>query len=165
MLTDKGRPFTLRPYQKECVAEAQKRNVLCALPVGSGKTVIAAELIQQTLEREERKKVVFLAPYGELAVQQWRLFLRQIDLLHCGEDGTIREDAQPEELARWRLGLCVGSSSGALESMTTPWWSAFHECQFIVMTPAQACPEFERGIRYPIADPVSPRTALSLRRR
>lgn len=156
MLTKEGESLTLRPYQIECVEETNKRNVLCALPVGSGKTVIAAELIQQTLEREERKKVVFLAPYGELAVQQWRLFRRQIDDLHCGEDVTTQEDASPEELARWRLGLCVGASSGAFENLTTPWRRAFHECQFIVMTPAQACPEFERGIRDPIVDPVAP---------
>ena len=44
MLTDDGLPFTLRTYQEECVGVAKKQNVLCALPVGSGKTVIAAEV-------------------------------------------------------------------------------------------------------------------------
>ena len=74
MLIDGSKPLALRPYQAECAAEVLRRNVLCALPVGSGKTVIAAEVVHQALAANDTKKVVFLAPYGELARQQYFLF-------------------------------------------------------------------------------------------
>ena len=131
------------------------------------------------------KKVVFLAPYGPLARQQWKLFLRQIDRLHTGDvrchplfhtpytlplrptacssttkcstadrslsgahslqqEGTTKDNALPEERARWRVGLCVGGSSGTFGHLTTDWSSVFGEFQFLVMTPAQ----FEKALMH-----------------
>eukprot|EP00966_Prymnesium_polylepis_P013752 317219-Prymnesium_polylepis.1 len=43
MLINGSRPLVLRDYQTQCADAIIARNVLCALPVGSGKTVIAAE--------------------------------------------------------------------------------------------------------------------------
>ena len=69
MLIDAGRPLVLRPYQVKCVDALEKRNLICALPVGSGKTVIGAEATQRTLAKHNNKKVVFLVPYRQLAKQ------------------------------------------------------------------------------------------------
>ena len=55
-----GRPFQLHDYQLRCCASAEKQNIICALPVGSGKTVIAAEVISRTLDVEAMKKIIFV---------------------------------------------------------------------------------------------------------
>ena len=128
MLLDGSKPLVLRPYQSECAAECAHRNVLCALPVGSGKTVVAAEVISQALAAHDEKKVVFLAPYGQLALQQFLLLLRQIDRLHAGENMNPKADLTPAERARWRAGLVVGQSLG---EATSSWRSAFIDFQLL----------------------------------
>lgn len=61
----------LRPYQIDAIAQLDaavangSRAPLMVLPTGSGKTVIAAELIR----RHERKQCLFLAPRRELVFQ------------------------------------------------------------------------------------------------
>jgi ERCC4-related helicase len=140
VLLDGGRPFELRPYQSACVDLVKTRNILCALPVGSGKTVIAAEVVQRMLSEERERKAVFLAPYGHLALQQFQLLLRLIDRLHTGEDVSAKPDATAAELARWRAGLVVGIE----EQRTMPWQRCFAECQLLVMTPAL----FERALQH-----------------
>ena len=48
--------------------------------------MIAAERIRLTLEAEETKKVIFLAPYSALARQQASLLLRHVGKLHLQQD-------------------------------------------------------------------------------
>ena len=45
-------PFPLRDYQRAAVDEAERRNIICVLPTNSGKTVIAAALIERKLRLE-----------------------------------------------------------------------------------------------------------------
>ena len=139
-----GEPFELFPHQKVCAKLAMTKNLICAQPTGDGKTIIAADVIRQTLEVEEEKKVVFLAPYGALAQQQYQVFRRHIDRLHVGDDVTPNEDASEAELARWRIGLCVGAGSGAIPELSTDYRDACRECQLLVMTPAL----FERALTH-----------------
>lgn len=54
-------PWGLRDYQKAAADAAERRNLLVVLPTNSGKTLIAAELVRRTLEREPRRKIVFAA--------------------------------------------------------------------------------------------------------
>ena len=131
-----GEPFELRPHQLECATLAMQENIICAQPTGDGKTIIAADVIRQTLQVEETRKVVFLAPYGALAQQQYFVFTRHIERLHIGDDVTPKEDASEAELARWRIGLCAGGDSGVVPELATEWRFAFKECQLLVMTPA-----------------------------
>ena len=101
------RPFILRDYQRDCVDEVQRRNVLAVLPTNSGKTVIAAERIRLTLEAEETKKVIFLAPYSALARQQASLLLRHVGKLHLQQDDAAaaeRTDARGGS-ASWSAGF------------------------------------------------------------
>ena len=126
------RPFQLRDYQRDCIEEIERRNVIVVLPTNSGKTVIAAEAIRLTLQREEVRKVVFLAPYAALARQQAALLLRHIEPLHLKEDERAAADRQA---ARWRLGLVVGGMpDGGDEAGLLPWSRAFEEAQCLVMT-------------------------------
>jgi superfamily II DNA or RNA helicase len=66
----------LRPYQNEVIARAaqSKRPLLC-LPTGSGKTVVASEIIR----RAENKHVVFLAHRREL-IRQTQTKLAEFDV-------------------------------------------------------------------------------------
>src|SRR5437867_1566491 len=62
-----GMTISLRPYQAKAVAEiaaAEQRRLMLVAPTGSGKTVIAAEVI-----REAGAHVLFLAHRRELIFQ------------------------------------------------------------------------------------------------
>jgi len=72
--TRKAEPMTLRDYQLETISQidsslAGKRakKVLVVLPTGSGKTVIAAEIIRRAVD--DGKRVIFLAHRRELVLQ------------------------------------------------------------------------------------------------
>ena len=71
-------PHPLRHYQVEAVAEAERRNIICVLPTNSGKTVIAAALIEKMLRSENdegglARKMLFVVTTRELAEQQARV--------------------------------------------------------------------------------------------
>ena len=63
---------TLRPYQSEVVEAVEQiiprtiARVLLVAPTGSGKTVIASEVIKRAVERY--KRVLFLANHGVIVV-------------------------------------------------------------------------------------------------
>ena len=125
-------PFQLREYQREGVEIVKHRNAIVVLPTNSGKTVIAAEQIRLTLQREEKRKVIFLAPYAALARQQAELLLRHVEQLHLKEDERA---AAERTAARWRLGLVIGGMHDeGDEAGLLPWFRAFDECQCLVMT-------------------------------
>lgn len=104
-------PHPLRDYQKAAVAEAEKRNIICALPTNSGKTVIAAALIEKVLHTEnaeggESRRILFVVPTRELAYQQERVLLEQIPILKS-------DDTDDDHVcAQWRLGMLIGASEG-----------------------------------------------------
>lgn len=92
----------LRDYQLETIekiestlAGEEAQRVLVVLPTGSGKTVIAAELIGRALDRNER--VVFLAHRREL-VHQCSDKLDRFGILHgiimAGEKPSFLPDVQ-----------------------------------------------------------------------
>jgi ERCC4-related helicase len=63
----------MRSYQQELFEECQKHNVICVLPTGSGKTLIAANMIKYTLEKSNNPKstyAVFLVCTSPLVDQQ-----------------------------------------------------------------------------------------------
>ena len=100
--------FPLRDYQKAAVDEAEQRNILCVLPTNSGKTVIAAALIEKMLRKENAegglaRKMLFVVTTRELARQQARVLQEQIPLLkQTLDDGDAAGDSA------WRLGMLIG---------------------------------------------------------
>ena len=60
----------LRPYQSRIVDAIQHVNAIVKMPTGSGKTVVAAALIQRKLEQSNRTRILFLVPTRELVNQQ-----------------------------------------------------------------------------------------------
>ncbi|KAK3611678.1 hypothetical protein CHS0354_012048 [Potamilus streckersoni] len=66
--------FTLREYQKELAKPAiEGKNVIIVSPTSSGKTIVAAEVIQKHFERKRHReitKVIFLVNQVQLANQQ-----------------------------------------------------------------------------------------------
>ena len=86
----------------------------------------------RTLQEEETKKVVFLAPKKALALQQARLLLRHIGQLRTDE--ICRRDGSD---ARWRLGVSCGNALyDSSDDLLVHWRHVFYECQLAVMTPA-----------------------------
>ncbi|KAL9655220.1 hypothetical protein ABK040_008995 [Willaertia magna] len=59
-----------REYQKELIQNCRKQNTIIVAPTGAGKTFIAALIIQEALQSNPNKKVVFLATQVPLVVQQ-----------------------------------------------------------------------------------------------
>ena len=68
--------LTLRVYQQRVVDSVGGQNAIIKMPTGSGKTFVAAELIQQRLSKSDReeptngKKALFLVPSVRLVEQQ-----------------------------------------------------------------------------------------------
>ena len=81
-----------RAYQEEVFLHAQRSNVIAALDTGSGKTFIAALLIQWVSSlpssQEDGKKVVFLVPKVPLVDQQCDFLEAQTPLRIRGYKGA-----------------------------------------------------------------------------
>jgi len=60
----------LRSYQKECVAQAIKKNTVVCLKTGLGKTLIAVKVIDHFLDLKQQQKILFLVPTKALVKQQ-----------------------------------------------------------------------------------------------
>jgi hypothetical protein len=125
----------LRPYQQDAVTAFQtgtgEHNMVVIMPTNSGKTIIAAEVMAQTLDAEPEKMVVFLAPRGNLVEQQADRLLQYDGRLRPGPD-----DASP----RRRLCVCCGG----LPDASVRWDVAARGCQVIVSTPDL----FERALMH-----------------
>ena len=112
-------PHPLRDYQRAAVAEAERRNIICALPTNSGKTVIAAALIEKMLRSENDagglgRKMLFVVTTRELAEQQARVLLEQIPMLKTPQDGDAQCDSA------WHLGMLIGSGTDESDVATRP---------------------------------------------
>jgi superfamily II DNA or RNA helicase len=86
----------LRPYQVEAI-EATRRaaaqgSVILQLPTGSGKTVIAGDIVKRALAKG--KRVAFLVPYISLIDQTWQSFYKQ----GIKDIGVIQADHQLYDL-------------------------------------------------------------------
>ena len=60
----------LRSYQQRAVNEIGNKNVIVKMPTGSGKTLIAAEVIRKEIANCRDAKAVFLVPNCDLVSQQ-----------------------------------------------------------------------------------------------
>ncbi len=69
-----------RLYQENILSEASRRNTLCVLPTGLGKTPIAVMLAALRLERFPGSKVLVMAPTRPLVSQHHRTFLEFMNL-------------------------------------------------------------------------------------
>lgn len=75
-----SRELEAREYQRKIAETATKTNTLVVLPTGLGKTIVAIMVAAQILERDDRSKVMVLAPTRPLVVQHFRSFKEQLNL-------------------------------------------------------------------------------------
>ena len=73
--------------------EAKRENLICMLPTGSGKTLVAAMLVQHMLDQQElqaeesserKRKVVFLVNTITLVDQQHKALTEHLDSKYKG---------------------------------------------------------------------------------
>jgi ERCC4-related helicase/intein/homing endonuclease len=85
-----------RSYQEMIVKTAKDSNTLCVIPTGLGKTNIAALVAAFRLEKDMKKKILFLAPTKPLVDQHRSSFLK---MMKIGEDElkTVTGSDKPEE--------------------------------------------------------------------
>jgi len=69
-----------REYQEAILRKALKKNTLCVLPTGLGKTNIAVLLAAHILERFPDSRAIVLAPTRPLVNQHYRTFMKYINL-------------------------------------------------------------------------------------
>ncbi len=69
-----------REYQAAILRKALKRNTLCVLPTGLGKTNIAVLLAAHILERFPDSRAMVLAPTRPLVSQHYKTFMKYINL-------------------------------------------------------------------------------------
>ena len=72
-------PLAPRAYQEELIRRALRGNVIAVLETGSGKTLIAAEVVRRMAPAlaAARRRAVFLAPTNALVAQQWAALARK----------------------------------------------------------------------------------------
>jgi ERCC4-related helicase len=91
-----------REYQQRIAETASKANTLVVLPTGLGKTLVAALVAKERLERFPKGKVVILAPTKPLVLQHHRSFT-EILSLEGDEMALLTGDSPPEERSYlWR---------------------------------------------------------------
>jgi hypothetical protein len=104
-------PLRLRPYQTHVVAEIErviasgKRRIIVVAPTGSGKTHIAAEIIQQAFEKY--RQILFIAHRNELLTQARERLAgfdisagigrRRPDPIYAGRSGKLKLAAQKSQ--------------------------------------------------------------------
>lgn len=69
-----------RAYQANILATAMKKNTLCVLPTGLGKTPIAVLLAARRLEEYPDSKILILAPTRPLVNQHYEFFLKTVNI-------------------------------------------------------------------------------------
>lgn len=69
-----------REYQQNIVETCLKKNVLCVLPTGLGKTPIAVLLAARMLEKFPDSKILVLAPTRPLVNQHHKSFIQFLDI-------------------------------------------------------------------------------------
>ena len=76
-----GSAFKPRGYQLALLEESLRRNIIVALPTGSGKTLIATLRAREALERSHASRIVwFCAPKVQLARQQAEYMSKQLPM-------------------------------------------------------------------------------------
>ncbi len=75
-----------RPYQKNILQTAIRKNTLCVLPTGTGKTAIAILLAAERLDKYPDSKILILAPTRPLCAQHQKSFQ---DSLNFPEEYTV----------------------------------------------------------------------------
>lgn len=135
--TTSGPP--LRWYQQKCVEAAKGENLLVVLPTNSGKTRIAAELLDYYLTQwrcdssasKKRKWCVLLTPTGPLADQQGLVLAQS-----CGLDlASEADDEDDAEGASHRLAIVRGQHTNRSKRAINA-HNAWRRCATLVMTPA-----------------------------
>ena len=136
-------PCTKRDYQDRAIREAIRRNTICVLPTGSGKTIIAAGVVEHYLDKWNAdadattiRKAIFLATTRALAEQQANVLLDEISHL---KPGGGQESGYDDPL--WRLDLIVGGIVGEHDVGNM---RSVQRCQVAVMTPKK----FEDALQF-----------------
>jgi ERCC4-related helicase len=70
----------LREYQSGIIRTALRKNTLCVLPTGLGKTNIAVLLAAHTLKKFPESRAIVLAPTRPLVSQHYRSFMKYLTL-------------------------------------------------------------------------------------
>ncbi len=92
----KPKSLQSRSYQQTILATATKKNTLCILPTGLGKTNIAIMLAAHVLEKNQDSRVLFLAPTRPLVQQHYKSFGRFMNI-PAGEMQIIMGTMKPHE--------------------------------------------------------------------
>src|SRR3989344_3982815 len=69
-----------REYQKNILETAVRKNTLCVLPTGLGKTNIAIMLAANRMENFPEKKILIMAPTRPLCAQHQKSFQSAFDI-------------------------------------------------------------------------------------
>lgn len=101
----------MRPYQESVVLSIGRSNAIVKMPTGSGKTIVAAELVRQQLEINVSplKAALFLVPAQDLVEQQARVIRNW-----CPENTTVFE------FMGGMADPCKGEATGKVVIVSTP---------------------------------------------
>ncbi|XP_071181980.1 antiviral innate immune response receptor RIG-I-like [Mytilus edulis] len=110
----KSRP---RKYQEELFRKAMRKDAICFLPTGTGKTLIGCMVMSTMLEQNPTRQVVFLVERGLLVLQQFQYIKREL-----GTTLFTRFGLQDLYTTERRKLLIAGLCSGSQSSRGVPLW-------------------------------------------
>ncbi|XP_063397896.1 antiviral innate immune response receptor RIG-I-like [Mytilus trossulus] len=110
----KSRP---RKYQEELFRKAMKKDAICFLPTGTGKTLIGCMVMSTMLEQNPTRQVVFLVERGLLVLQQFQYIKKEL-----GATLFTRFGLQDLYTTERRKLLIAGLCSGSQSSRGVPLW-------------------------------------------
>lgn len=108
--------FKLRLYQEKLFAKAVESNLLCVLPTGLGKTMVALALSVYIL-RKNSGKILILAPTKPLCIQHERTFRENL-VLDSEEDIALLTGAVNKEKRKelWNKSKIIFATGQTIES-------------------------------------------------
>ncbi|CAG2245905.1 unnamed protein product [Mytilus edulis] len=110
----KSRP---RKYQEELFRKAMRKDAICFLPTGTGKTLIGCMVMSTMLEQNPTRQVVFLVERGLLVLQQFQYIKKEL-----GATLFTRFGLQDLYTTERRKLLIAGLCSGSQSSRGVPLW-------------------------------------------
>ena len=108
-----------RAYQESIAKNAIRVNTLVCLPTGLGKTVVAAYVAAERLQRFSDKAVVMLAPTKPLVLQHFKTFQKLLNLPADSVVWVTGEVSPEERVELWRKRLIFSTPQVFMNDLLT----------------------------------------------
>ena len=108
-----------RSYQESIAKTAVRVNTLVCLPTGLGKSVVAAYVVAERLQRTPNKSVIMLAPTKPLVLQHFKTFQKLLNLEPSSMVWLTGEVSPDERIDLWKKRLIFSTPQVFMNDLLT----------------------------------------------